>query len=235
MIPAALARRLALLAVGVVLVGACGAATTPTGGASTTPSAAEPSEAGATPEPAATAEIEAILRGDWRRLPLDPRSFAGMARLDATCRAAEPAIGSLPLAVTDARGGGRLVLVYASLPTSAAWECRASLDAATAAEVDVLALQASGEPLGDADIDVRHYEAVEHGGETAIVAVGRIGRLADEAIAQFDTDESYIYASIGGGWWAMWWPGTEGINGIGATDTHNVVIGSAQPVLPVVP
>lgn len=237
MIRPALAGRLARVAVVTLVtlgVAACGDATTPTDGSGAGPTDATPT-ARPTHDPGATVDVGGLLSGDWRRLPFDPRTSSDIPRLDATCRAAEPAIAGLPVALTDARGRGRLQFVYATDPTSAAWECRIGLDAATAADAEVVALQAGGEPIADDEIDARHYETLPLGAETGTVLVGRIGRLADEAIGQFDADETYIYAAIGGGWWSMWWPGTDVVNGVGATDTHNVVIGEVKPVLPLVP
>jgi hypothetical protein len=97
--------------------------------------------------------------------------------------------------------------------------------------VVVTQLQASGEPIGDDVIDVLHYEVVELGDETGSVVVGRVGALAVKVIAQL-ADESFVYGSKGGGWWAMWWPGTMATGDIAATDTHNVVIDEVLPELP---
>jgi len=231
MIGPALAGRLAVLAVATVLAGGCGDATTPTDPVSTEPTfPASPGDA-ATPTPASTTEIEAILRGDWRRVPFDPGEDATVVRLAATCNAAEPAIEGLPIALMDARGRGRLLLVYANDPMSAAFECRAGVDFASVADVVVRQLQAFGEPIAADSIDVLEYESAELGGEVATVAVGRVGALAAKVIANL-SDETFVYGSRGGGWWAMWWPGTTAAGGIGATDTHNLVIGTVVPELP---
>ena len=228
--------RLALLLATLLLAGCMEATVGPTDLSSAPPASPDATDvASPRPTPAPTLGIEAVLRGDWRRIPVDPREYEAVGFVDASCRAAEPAIGSLPLANIDARGLGRLVLIYASGPTSAAWECRAAVDAQTAADVVVIALQESGEPIADEAIDTRHYEAVELGDQSGIIAVGRIGLLADEAIAQFNSDETFVYASIGGLWWVMWWPGSEAINGVAATDTHNQVIGETRPELPLIP
>ncbi|HEX5589293.1 MAG TPA: hypothetical protein VFX65_03255 [Candidatus Limnocylindrales bacterium] len=232
MVRPALVRRLARAAVVALLVGACGDATAPTGSPSHAPTfiVAEP-----TSTAAPTLDVEAILRGDWRRLPFDPRAYEAVFEIDATCRAAEPAIAGLPVALVDARGRDRLLFVYATDPTSAAWECRADLDDAAAADVEVVALQASGEPIGEDEIDAVHYEALDLDGASGVVLVGRVGALADDVITQFDLDETYIYGSKGGGWYATWWPGSDVINAVAATDTHNVVIGEVVPAFPIVP
>ena len=231
MIGPALAGRLAVLAIATVLAGGCGDATTPTDPVSTEPTLPGSSSVATTPTPASTAGIEAILRGDWRRVPFDTGEDATVARLDATCHAAEPAIEGLPIALVDARGRSRLLLVYAKDPTTAAFECRAGVEFASVADVAVRQLQASGEPIAEDDIDVLEYEPAELGGEVATVAVGRVGAFAAKVIANL-SDETFVYGSRGGGWWAMWWPGTTAAGGIGATDTHNLVIGSVVPELP---
>ena len=227
--------RLGLLLAALVLAG-CAEATGPSGVPSAGPTGAGPSDGpGPVQTPRPTTDVNAVFNGDWRRIAVDPRLNGSLPVVEAACRDAELGIGPLPIALVDARGLGRLLFVFASGATSAAWECRASLDAQTAAEVEVLALQTSGEALGDADIDSRHYEGVELGDVSGIVAVGRAGRLVDEAIGQFDSDETFVYATVEGGWWAMWWPGSEPVNGIGATDTHNAVIGETRPPFPLIP
>ncbi|HEX4898723.1 MAG TPA: hypothetical protein VFV53_10235 [Candidatus Limnocylindrales bacterium] len=231
MIGPALAGRLAVLALATVLVGGCGDAATPTDPASTGPTFTGSSGDPTTPTPASTPDIGAVLRGDWRRVPFDPRGEATVVRLEAACHAAEPAIEGLPVALVDARGRGRLLLVYATDPTSAAFECRAGVDFASVGDVVVRRLQASGEPIAEDAIDVLEYETAELGGEVATVAVGRVGALAAKVIASL-FDETVVYGSRGGGWWAMWWPGTTPVGGIGATDTHNLVIGTVVPELP---
>jgi hypothetical protein len=231
MIGPALAGRLAVLAVATVLAGGCGDAARPTDPVSVEPTSTASSGDATAPTPASTSEIEAILRGDWRRVPFDPGEDATAVRLDATCHAAEPAIEGLPVALLDARGRGRLLLVYATDPMSAAFECRAGVDFASIADVVVRQLQAAGEPIAGNGIDILEYESTELDGKIATVAIGRVGAPATKVIANL-SDETFVYGSRGSGWWAMWWPGTMAAGGIGATDTHNLVIGTVVPEPP---
>ncbi len=220
-----------LLAGAAIAAAACAEATTP--GLPTPTPAPAVSDGGASAAPTLdqAAGFGALIEGDWRRVPFDARSSADLDRIDATCRAAAPGIGSLPLAVADTRGRGRVTFVYASSPTSAAWECLAASTAATAADVTVRSLQESGDPIADEAIDVLDYRVAELGDITGVVLVGRIGPQVVKVITQFDGDESYIYGSKGGGWYALWWPGTNAINGVSATDTHNIVVGHVVPEL----
>jgi len=221
---------IAALVIAAVVGAACGDAPVTTSGGTIEPTVAGSTPpAPATPDP--TSAIDAIIQGDWRRVPFDARPSPDVRRLDATCRSAEPRIAGLPVAVIDARGRGRLVIVYASSPTSAAWECLATTIAVTAADVQVRALQESGEPLADDDIDAVDYRVTEFGDLTGVILVGRVGTLGVKVITQFDGDESYIYGSRGTGWYAIWWRGTEAINAVAATDIHNLVVGNVVPEL----
>jgi hypothetical protein len=225
----------AVLLLTVLALAGCTDATAPSGPTSAGPTDARPTDGPGPATPRPTTDVNALFEEDWRRIAVDPQFHPAVPVVEAACRDAAPEIGPLPVVLIDARGLSRLLFVFATGPTSAAWECRASLDAQTAADVDVIALQDSGDPIGDEGIDSRHYEAVELGEGRGIVAVGRAGRLVDEAIGQFDSDETFIYATVNGGWWAMWWPGSEPVNGIGATDTHNAVIGETRPPFPLIP
>jgi hypothetical protein len=190
-----------LLAGAAIAVAACAEARTP--GLPTPTPAVSDGGASAAPTPDQALEIGALIEGDWRRVPFDARSSEEVDRIDAACRAAAPGIGSLPLAVADTRGRGRLTFVYASSPTSAAWECLAASSAATATDVAVRSLQESGDPMADEAIDTLDYRVTDLGDLTGVVLVGRLGGLVVKVITQFDGDESYIYGSKGGGWYAL--------------------------------
>ena len=60
------------------------------------------------------------------------------------------------------------------------------------------------------------------------MAFGRIGPDTDAAKSGFG-DASTVLGSKGSGWWAMWWPGAVRANSFAATDTHDIVVGSAKP------
>ena len=60
--------------------------------------------------------------------------------------------------------------------------------------------------------------------------VGRVGAIAGLVIAGFD-DETYIFGSLGGGWYAMWWPGTAAMAAVSATTSGHVVLSDAEGTL----
>jgi hypothetical protein len=218
-------RTLVLIGWLVAVASACGGST------SVPPSMTEPTTLQPSPSEAATSAdpgeaIEAVMRGEWRRVPVDPRGDA-TGRVDATCRAAEPRLSGLPVALIDSRGQGHLLLVYATDPESPAFECLADVDATTAAAVSVTALQEAGEPIADEAIDIVRYAVLDPDGTPRVVLVGRTGRAAVYVVADLN-DETYVYGTRGGGWYAMWWPGAVAMLSVASLDTHHLVLGSAH-------
>jgi hypothetical protein len=216
-------------AAAVALAGCTGVG--PTDAPATPPPTADANPVAATPEP--TDPIEAIIDGDWRRVPVDPTKSSRMDPVDRACRAAEPEIGLVSIADVDARGQGRLILVYASGPSGAAWTCLATVAAGEAPSVSVVRLEASAGPIGDDELDAVDYRVTEFSdGLQAVVLIGRVGAHGVKVITQFDGDESFIYGSKGDGWYAAWWPGSRSIGHVSMTDIHNFVITGIEPALP---
>jgi len=223
--------RLALVTAAILLA-SCGATPTVSPGPST--ETAGPSASSSRPN-ATLDPILAVATGPWRRQPVRPSP--GMTEpVEAACRAAEPGIGELPVALADLRGQSQVTLVFADGPSG--YACWSVLD--QSAEATVVVLKAPAKPV-DA-IDVAHYALVPgpDGGRSLII--GRIGPISHprqtlggptpaRIIAGF-TNETFVWATYADPWYAMWWPGAEQSDGIAVTNTRNEVIASVQADLP---
>jgi hypothetical protein len=169
--------------------------------------------------------LDVAARAPWRPDPLrPPTGFAPQA--DVLCRAAEPRIGEATRVLTDVRGEGRLVFVFAD--ATAAFGCYAPIDANLAADVQAFPLDTPADPIAQGAIDIVLYE-VAHGYDGAAfrVLMGRVGRDAVRVVSSFD-DESEVEATKGGGWYAMWWLGPTEMATVAALDARSTVI-SAVP------
>jgi hypothetical protein len=149
------------------------------------------------------------------------------SRLDATCRAARPAIGDTQRILADARGERQVTLIFADPSDGPAFVCRATIDATTAAEVAVIEIERPAEPIGESGIDALLYEPLTDEDGTRTILVGRIGSRAADSILQFE-DESFVFGSERGGWYTMWWPGVEQALSVAAVDVRNAVIGEVD-------
>lgn len=221
-----------VFATAAILLSSCSLAPT----VSPVPSTEPAGTSTASPPPAASVDpILAIATGPWRRQPVRPPP--GMTDpVEAACRAAEPRIGSLPVAVADVRGQSQVTLVFADGPSG--YACWSALDHPDAARVVVL--KPPAKPVDG--IDVAFYELVPGpGGERSLI-VGRLGPVSKphktlggpipaRIIAGF-TNETFVWAAYADPWYAMWWPGAEASDGIAITNSRNEVITSVQADLP---
>src|SRR5690349_3969914 len=116
------ARRRTVIAAAATL----GVALSACGGASESPPVG--ATAPATDPPIATVPADPALAaaiGPWRRVPFKADA-AFAAPYAAACAAAEPTIGTTPVAVVDVRGNGWIAVLFAS--TNAAYLCRTTVD-----------------------------------------------------------------------------------------------------------
>jgi hypothetical protein len=224
----------ALLVVG--LVAACGpapevdepvaAATTDVG----EPSTEEGPDATATPADAPTATPSAVF-GAFRRSPVAvPPDVLTLA--EQLCRtrpvpAYADEIGSRPLVVSDTRGLGVVILVFAD--AAGATGCRVEVDEAGGMTASHFAVDASPEgPLELGDVTLGALEFVDEGANQRVIAVGRVGDGAKRVDAGF-ADDTFVYSTKDNGWYAMWWPGAIKPISVVAVDNKNIVMGSLAP------
>jgi len=173
------------------------------------------------------------LGGAWRAVPIlvDDAHIAIVS--DACAAAAREELGeteaNLPTALIDARGEGLVTAIMAD--DLNAIECLGHLDkAGTVATVDSAARlsMVAVAPVDKAAISVASviHETDSNTGRT--VAFGRIGPDAEAANVVF-ADTSAVRASSAEGWWAAWWPGVVPPTAYSAVDSHDLVVGSAEP------
>jgi len=166
----------------------------------------------------------AAATGSWRRVPFptDP-SFA--AAQESGCRGGPVAIpASATRVVTDVRGQGRLLLVFAS--ATRAFLCVTSVDD-PADPVDVESFSVPAAPVADDGIDLVYYTETGTGSGTLAFAVGRVGPAPKAVIAGF-VDQTFVFGAMGGGWYSMWWPVTVACDGIASVNGAHVVLESTH-------
>lgn len=173
------------------------------------------------------------LGGTWRAAPIVVDNAHIAIVSDACAVAAREELGeteaNLPTALVDARGEGFVTAIMAD--DLNAIECLAHLDeAGTTATVDSVARlsMVAVAPVDKTAITVVSvtHESYLEGSRT--VAFGRIGPDAAGVTVGF-VDKSVVLASIDQGWWAIWWPGEVRATSFAAVDSHDLVIGSAEP------
>ena len=153
------------------------------------------------------------------------------------CRASEPGIGELPVAVVDLRGDELVTVVFGD--ATAGYVCWSLLDS-PAAPLEVRALDVAAGPADG--IDAVLYEPLQIGEATRVVLIGRVGPLSqprqvlgdqnpDKVIAQLG-DEAFIWAAFDRGWYAMWWPGVDPTQSVAVTNGRNEVLASVVPAFP---
>lgn len=222
----------AFLAVAMGLA-ACGPSPTAVPTQTASPSGGQPSVAIASKTPHSPPPTDSVgdaIAAPWRSQPFDARDDPRVSLVNATCNAAGHQI-PVPLDLVDARGERRLVIVYATDATSAAFECFADIGATKASEVQLLQLQDAGtSPIADADIDIGHYGIVSFGKIQAIVLVGRVGVAGASVVADL-ADGTRVFATKRGGWYAMWWPGPTLAASVSSLNGSGGVIGTATPRL----
>ena len=136
--------------------------------------------------------------------------------------------GDAPLAVLDARGEGLFTLVFAG---DAPAVCRAAM-----ADPDAAAgRRRPGDrrwrgARGGAGAPRRPRPGGRRRGDAGRgnVLVGRVGDGVPEVSVNHD-DATWTKASIGNGWYAVWWPLAKEAIGVAAVDRRNTVIDSYAP------
>ena len=166
----------------------------------------------------------------WRRSPVKPvPEFA--AAVEAACRA-EPAVGKLPLAVLDARGEGRALLVFSDGGGKAAVACVADDDRSGAVTATAREIPGSAKAAAPAAgrMGVHDLFIVEAGGTSYSALVGQYGPDGVKNVAaNFDADAAWYTAASDNGWYAIWWPGQAKPLGVATSSRRNEVIDSYAP------
>jgi hypothetical protein len=211
------------------LVAACG----PQGSESAPGGTVAPSAHASTP-PDPEAALAAVVTGPWRPAPgvpveslVDPVIAACRAATVPSVDTTRAKVGDLPVAVVDVRGGGRVSVVFAD-PAHAV-VCQAPLDDASAPVVRALRWQKATAPSpGPKSITIKLLEVIDEATAPRSLLVGEVG---SQAFAVKDTfaDDSHIQASMGGGWYVMWWPGADVPTVVSAVDNRSIAIGGVHP------
>jgi hypothetical protein len=209
-----------LLAVAVLVLGACGGQAPSDGLARARPG----SDTAPTPRPTvdATAVAVAAASGPWRRVPTVPSPAMADAAEDA-CRALAD-VGDLPLRVSDTRGQGLLVLVFADDATAVVCEADVPDSGAASAEARVVHGLADAEPPAEGHLGPHDLERVVTGAGARFVVVGRVADVPEVGIS-FD-DWTWGKASLKDGWYAAWWPQAAAALSVASVDRRSVVIDS---------
>ncbi|HEX5826465.1 MAG TPA: hypothetical protein VFY23_03020 [Candidatus Limnocylindrales bacterium] len=177
------------------------------------------------------ADLAAVLFGDFRRsgYPLPATVEAAAAE---TCRA-KPVpvhleeIGSRPVVVTDMRGLGVILVVFADDHGATGCRVEVSQDGAMRASFFRLEERPS-EPLDEGEITLGAIDYVQDGLLQRVIAAGRAGERAVKVRAGFP-DDTYVTSTLRDGWYAMWWPGQTRPNVIVAADNRNLAMGKITP------
>ena len=165
----------------------------------------------------------AAATGPWRRVPFAADAAFGVAQ-EAGCRGGPVSIGSsAQRVVTDVRGDGRIVLVFAS-PTKA-FLCITSVDHPES-PVDIEALTVPSTTLAADGIDLVFYKEVGTGASTIAYAVGRVGPEPKYVITGF-VDQTFVFGAMGGGWYSLWWPVTVACDGVSSVNGAHIVLDNA--------
>jgi hypothetical protein len=226
-------RWLAVTLIG-LLLGGCGSSVpgdpTPPRAASTaaSPTAASAAPVGSPAVPSTPSPSDPVT-GSFRRGGVPVPSDVLAAATDECRSVPTPPyaedIGSRPVAVSDLRGEGVVILVFASATTATG--CRVTLgdDALSAT---LFAVEPGPDaPLGEGEITLAAYELDGDGSRERTIAVGRYGDRVVKVRAGFD-DDTYVTSSMANGWYAMWWLGPTEMATVAALDIRSTVL-SAVP------
>jgi hypothetical protein len=232
------ARQVVLATALVALVAACGS-TGPTPVASgrtgsttpTTPAASGTRDAASQAPGSAVPSPPAALFGTFRRAPI-PVPPDVLHDATALCRTkpvppyAEE-IGSRPVVVSDLRGLGVVLLVFAD--GQGATGCRVEVNQAGGMRATHFAVSSDPHgPLDPGGITLGAMQYVTEGTNQRVIAVGRAGERAVHVRAGFD-DDTYVTAALANGWYAMWWPGSIRPAVIVAGNNRNEAMGKITP------
>ena len=178
-----------------------------------------------------TAEAAGVLMGAFRRsgYPVPPEMLVAA---EAACRSATvpPGVappGDRPVVVADMRGLGVMLLVLADATGATGCRIEADPSGALAAGLFAVADDPSA-PLSPGDLTLGAMEYATAGTVQRAIAVGRAGDRAVHVRAGFD-DDTYVTASLSGGWYAMWWPGLTKAAVIVAGDNRNEALEALTP------
>lgn len=241
---AALRPRVAVALAGwlIVVVTGCGNADRSAGPTDLPPG---PTAGSATPSPVtATADpgsaVSAAILGSWLPKPIAPSLVASHASaVEARCRTSLAAAGgdaalvsAAPRVIADFRGLAQAWLLFSDGAHAAG--CRAALGpdlAVTGAAVEALIVP--GPAPADNGLEYVAYGLLADVDSGRTYAIGRMGRLSVDVIVTFP-DESFTFATLGGGWYVVWWPGNVVPVGIGGVDSRHLTIkGLPAPVNPI--
>jgi hypothetical protein len=171
------------------------------------------------------------LMGAFRRssVPVSP-ALEGTFAEACRSRPAPPEvqeIGTRPVVVTDMRGEGVVIVVFAD--DEGASGCRVTIGPDGSLHVGFFPVtEDPSKALKKDDLTLGAMEYQEDGTSQRAIAVGRAGDRAVHVRAGFD-DDTYVTAALRDGWYAMWWPGLTRAAVIVAGDNRNVAIGTVTP------
>ena len=141
---------------------------------------------------------------------------------EAACRE-QPAVGDLPLKVLDARGEGEVTIVFADDETAAvcfATATQAGAATATARPIAGYRTRSPSTPRSWASTTRR--SSTPRWARGSWSSAGSATRSTTSA-ASFD-DWTWGKASMAGGWYAIWWPGTQPALTVAASDARSIAI-----------
>jgi hypothetical protein len=177
-------------------------------------------------EATSTHLMGAFRRSSVRVSPALEGTFAEACRSRPTPPHVEE-IGMRPVVVTDMRGEGVVIVVFAD--DEGASGCRVTVGADGSLHVGFFPVtEDPSKALEEDDLTLGAMEYQEDGTSQRAIAVGRAGDRAVHVRAGFD-DDTYVTATLRDDWYAMWWPGLTRAAVIVAADNRNVAIGTVTP------
>ncbi len=178
------------------------------------------------PTPDVDAIADAAVFGKWRRAPAYPTPKVRETSV-AACREQE-VVGDLPLKVLDARGEGEVTIVFADDSAAALCFAKATREGTATAAARPVAGYPETKALDPEKLGVHDKEIIDAGAGSRFVVVGRVGDKVHDVGASFD-DWTWGKASMAGGWYAIWWPGSEPALTIAASDARSIAIDGFTP------
>jgi hypothetical protein len=163
----------------------------------------------------------------WQPVPFAvDRSIITTA--ESACRSLAPP-PNVRLAAVDARGGGRLLLIFAGPRNE--FECQVLVDSYGHATTDLGGTMESDDPIRPPEPGTLGNVIVTSGG-AATEAVSWVVGQAGAGVAAVDIALSAhpsVRASLGPtGWFAAWWPGQEGYTSLTGLDATGKSIWTDQ-------
>lgn len=184
--------------------------------------------------------VTTAILGSWLPKPIAPSLVAATAAtVETACRVRLAAAGgattlaaAAPRVIADFRGLGQAWLIFSDGAHAAG--CRATLGPDLAPTITGAgALTLPGSAPADDKFEFVAYGTLADVDSGRTFAIGRMGRLSVDVIATFP-DESFAFATLGSGWYLVWWPGNTVPVGIGGVDSrHLTVQGLPPPAAPI--